>query len=223
MVKKHRSLTPAAVLRATLVLRAATVLGAALLLAGCPSPWPRPSTGGNRGAVPPQAAPPSASAPGPIPPAPATPRPQSPPRENHLSPATRSLVTQAHGLFAHRRHRRRLLDPGSGTAHRAEQSAALDRAGDACGWWKATLIKPGELCTQGAGARERRPHGASPGGAAARRCAGGGRTMPRRKMRKPSVHAFSRDRHSPRPRRSTSPESAAKHHTNARRRPSQAR
>ncbi len=101
MVKKHRSLTPAAVLRATLVLRAATVLGAALLLAGCPSPWPRPSTGGNPGTIPPQAAPPSASAPAPIPPAPATPRPQSPPRENHLSPATRSLVTQAHGLLAH--------------------------------------------------------------------------------------------------------------------------
>jgi tetratricopeptide (TPR) repeat protein len=101
MVKKHRSLTPATVLRAALVPRAATVLGAALLLAGCPSPWPRPSTGANPSTIPPQAAPPPAPAPAPIPPAPATPRPQSPPRENHLSPATRSLVTQAHGLLAH--------------------------------------------------------------------------------------------------------------------------
>jgi tetratricopeptide (TPR) repeat protein len=100
MVKKHRSLTPATVLRAALVPRAATVLGAALLLAGCPSPWPRPSTGANPSTIPPQA-PPPAPAPAPIPPAPATPRPQSPPRENHLSPATRSLVTQAHGLLAH--------------------------------------------------------------------------------------------------------------------------
>src|SRR5579863_10239038 len=113
MVEKPRSLTPAAVLRAAtvpraaLVLRAvtvpraATVLGAALLLTGCPSPWPRPSTGANPSTIPPQATPPPASAPAPIPPAPATPRPQSPPRENHLSPATRSLVTQAHGLLAH--------------------------------------------------------------------------------------------------------------------------
>src|SRR6202453_1496321 len=93
MVERHRSLTPAAVLRAALV------LGAALPLAGCPSPWPRPSPGTNPSAIPPPATP--APAPAPIPPAPAAPRPQSPPRENHLSPATRSLVTQAHGLLAH--------------------------------------------------------------------------------------------------------------------------
>jgi len=38
--------------------------------------------------------------PAPAPP-PAAHRPQSPPRESHLSPATRSLVTQAHALLAH--------------------------------------------------------------------------------------------------------------------------
>jgi tetratricopeptide (TPR) repeat protein len=100
MVKKHRPLTPSAVLRASIVLRAPIALGAALLLAGCPSPWPRPSTGTNPSAIPPSATPPPAQVPAPIP-APAAPRPQSPPRENHLSPATRSLVTQAHALLTH--------------------------------------------------------------------------------------------------------------------------
>lgn len=101
MAKKHRSLTPAAVLRAAIAFRPSIVLGAALLLAGCPSPSPRPSTGTNPSAIPPSAKPPPAPVPAPIPPAPSTPRPQSPPRENHLSPATRSLVAQAHGLLAH--------------------------------------------------------------------------------------------------------------------------
>jgi uncharacterized protein HemY len=88
MVKKHRSLTLAA------------VLGMALLLGGCPSPWPRPSPG-TIPSAPPSPAPPPAAVPAPTPQEPAAPRPQSPPRENHLSPATRSLVTQAHGLLAH--------------------------------------------------------------------------------------------------------------------------
>jgi uncharacterized protein HemY len=39
---------------------------------------------------------PSATTPAQIP---AAPRPQAPPRENHLSPATRSLVAQAHRLL----------------------------------------------------------------------------------------------------------------------------
>jgi uncharacterized protein HemY len=100
MVKTHRSLTlPAA-------------LGTALLLAGCPSPWPRPSPPSNPGTIP---APPSAPAPASAPPLPpAAPRPPSPPRENHLSPATRSLVTQAHRLLA-----RGDIDGASSTLDRA--------------------------------------------------------------------------------------------------------
>jgi tetratricopeptide (TPR) repeat protein len=82
MVKKHRSLT------------LATVLGTALLLAGCPSPWPRPSAPTNPSAIPPPPPPPAQ-----VPAAPAAPRPQATPRENHLSPATRSLVAQAHRLL----------------------------------------------------------------------------------------------------------------------------
>ncbi len=86
MVEKHRSLT------------LATVLGTALLLAGCPSPWPRPSAPANPGATTPPS-PPPAPAPAQVPEAPPSPRPQAPPRENHLSPATRSLVAQAHKLL----------------------------------------------------------------------------------------------------------------------------
>jgi uncharacterized protein HemY len=86
MVQKHRSLTLPA------------VLGMALLLAGCPSPWPRPSVPANPSAIPP--APPPVAAPAQVPEAPPAPRPQAPPRENHLSPATRSLVAQAHKLLA---------------------------------------------------------------------------------------------------------------------------
>jgi tetratricopeptide (TPR) repeat protein len=69
----------------------------ALLLAGCPSPWTRPEPQGSAPALPPPAPEP---APAPAPPA-APPRPSPAPRENHLSPATRSLVTQAHTLLAH--------------------------------------------------------------------------------------------------------------------------
>src|SRR5271168_2824078 len=68
-----------------------------LLLGGCPSPWTRPEPQGNAPAVPPPAEP--AAPPAPV--TPAQPRPAQPPRENHLSPATRSLVTQAHTLLAH--------------------------------------------------------------------------------------------------------------------------
>jgi Flp pilus assembly protein TadD len=45
---------------------------------------------------------------------PASPRPQQQPRENHLSPATRSLVAQAHGLLA-----RGDIDGASSTLDRA--------------------------------------------------------------------------------------------------------
>jgi cytochrome c-type biogenesis protein CcmH/NrfG len=85
MDKKHRPLT------------LATVLAMALLLAGCPSPWPRPSAPANPSAIPP---PPPVPEPAQVPEAPPVPRPQAPPRENHLSPATRSLVAQAHKLLA---------------------------------------------------------------------------------------------------------------------------
>ena len=73
---------------------------AALLLSGCPAPARRPS-------LPPPAASTTAPSVGgspstqvPPPNAPA-PRPPAPPRENHLSPATHSLVTQAHTLLTH--------------------------------------------------------------------------------------------------------------------------
>ena len=86
MDKKHRPLT------------LATVPAMALLLAGCPSPWPRPSAPANPSSIPPP--PPLPAAPAQVPEAPPAPRPQAPPRENHLSPATRSLVAQAHKLLA---------------------------------------------------------------------------------------------------------------------------
>jgi uncharacterized protein HemY len=90
MDQEHRALRRVAAL--------GLVVNLSLLLGGCPSPWTRPEPQGSAPAIPaqpsPAPAPPSA-------PAPASPRPQAPPRENHLSPATRSLVTQAHTLLAH--------------------------------------------------------------------------------------------------------------------------
>jgi hypothetical protein len=84
MVQEYRALRQAAAL--------GLVAGLALLLGGCPSPWTRPEPQGSAPSIPPQPAPPSAPAPAPA---------RPPPRENHLSPATRSLVTQAHTLLAH--------------------------------------------------------------------------------------------------------------------------
>jgi hypothetical protein len=75
------------------------VVGFALLLGGCPAPWTRPEPQGSAPAIP-QPGTPEPAAPPPAP-APSPPRPPQPPRENHLSPATRSLVTQAHSLLAH--------------------------------------------------------------------------------------------------------------------------
>ena len=103
MVEKHRSLK-----------LAAGLLVATLPLAGCPSPWTRPSPGPSQPSLPAPAAPPSAPAPAPAPPPPAAPRPQPTPRENHLSPATRSLVTQAHTLLS-----RGDIDGASSTLDRA--------------------------------------------------------------------------------------------------------
>lgn len=91
-------------------------LAAVLLLSGCPSPGPRPDA--RSAPVPVPAPPPAPAAPTspnlpPPPPAPVPP-PAPPPRENHLSPATQSLVTQAHTLMSHGD-----LDGASSTLDRA--------------------------------------------------------------------------------------------------------
>lgn len=87
-------------------------LAAAVLLSGCPAPSQRPEG-------------PSNPIPGPQPPGPLTPGPLTPippppprappaPRENHLSPATLSLVTQSRTLASHGD-----LDGASSTLDRA--------------------------------------------------------------------------------------------------------
>jgi tetratricopeptide (TPR) repeat protein len=92
MAQAHRSLRTLA-----------AALAAAALLSGCPAPSQRPQ-------------PPSNSIPGPQPSEPLTPGPLAPipPRENHLSPATRSLVTQSRTLAS-----RGDLDGASSTLDRA--------------------------------------------------------------------------------------------------------
>jgi len=105
MVQEHRSLSRALALIG---------VGTALLLAGCPAPAPRPAQSGS--AIP--SSPPSVAQPAPPsspqqPPPPAV-RPQPAPRENHLSAATRSLVTQARAQVA-----RGDLDSASSTIDRA--------------------------------------------------------------------------------------------------------
>jgi uncharacterized protein HemY len=89
MAQTHHALT-------TLVL----LLGTAAMLSGCPSPARRPQP-----ASPPPSSPtPSASSnasPSPTSPLPGSPQPRPPPRQNTLSPATRSLVTQSRALLAH--------------------------------------------------------------------------------------------------------------------------
>ncbi|HEY1314116.1 MAG TPA: tetratricopeptide repeat protein [Steroidobacteraceae bacterium] len=89
MAQAHRSLTLAA------------CLAAAVLLSGCPAPEPRPMP------------PPGTSFPESPPSVPAQPAP-APPRENHLSAATHSLVTQARTLETHGD-----LDGASSTLDRA--------------------------------------------------------------------------------------------------------
>jgi len=106
MVQKHRSLTTL-----TAALAAAALLGGCSLFAprptqpsnGSASPSPQPS-----GSLPPSPAPPSA------PPAQPVPPPPPPSRENHLSPATHSLVTQARTQISHGD-----LDGASATLDRA--------------------------------------------------------------------------------------------------------
>jgi tetratricopeptide (TPR) repeat protein len=102
MVQKHRSLNRLAVL---------APLATALLLSGCPASSTRPQFP----SPPPPSAPESnASPPGAATPNPPPPRAPQPPRENHLSPATRSLVTQAKTLMS-----RGDLDAASSTLDRA--------------------------------------------------------------------------------------------------------
>jgi tetratricopeptide (TPR) repeat protein len=83
------------------------VLGMAVALSGCPGPSLRSSPNEPSNIEQPPAPPPATAIP------PPTPRPP-PPRENHLSPATSSLVTQARVLIA-----RNDLDGASATLDRA--------------------------------------------------------------------------------------------------------
>jgi hypothetical protein len=102
MVQEHRSLSGAAAL-----------ICAALLLGGCFGPAPRPAPPATE--IP--QSPSSPALPPPSPPAASTPPPvhaQPAPRENHLSPATHALVTQARSLAAHGD-----LDGASSTLDRA--------------------------------------------------------------------------------------------------------
>ncbi len=105
MVQEHHSL------------KLLLVAGMAGLLTGCPAPGPRPSAP-SQPYVSPSSAPspsssgsaaPRVSAPQPLPPSAAPPV-----RENHLSPATRALVAQAHTLIA-----KGDLDAASATLDRA--------------------------------------------------------------------------------------------------------
>ena len=84
----------------------AASVASAVLLSGCPAPEPRPlPPTGSFPESPPSGAPPQSSQPAPTP---------LPPRENHLSPATRSLVAQARTLQS-----RGDLDGASSTLDRA--------------------------------------------------------------------------------------------------------
>jgi tetratricopeptide (TPR) repeat protein len=105
MVQRYCSLA-----RRLAPIRLAAVLGATLALAGCLSPVPRPEPPVNPSSAIASPEPPS------VPPAsaPPTPRPPQPLREAHLSPATRSLVAQAHEQLA-----RADLDGASLTLDRA--------------------------------------------------------------------------------------------------------
>jgi tetratricopeptide (TPR) repeat protein len=112
MVQESRSLkTFAAGLTAAKTL--AAVLTAAMLLSGCPAPAPRPGSPSNPFPGP-QPSGPLAPTPPPPQAPPAPPRAPPPSRENHLSPATRSLVTQARTLVSHGD-----LDGASSTLDRA--------------------------------------------------------------------------------------------------------
>jgi tetratricopeptide (TPR) repeat protein len=101
MAQAHRSLRTLAV-----------ALAAAALLSGCltPSQRPQPTSNSIPGPQPSEPLTPGPLAPIPPPP----PRAPPPPRENHLSPATRALVTQSRTLAS-----RGDLDGASSTLDRA--------------------------------------------------------------------------------------------------------
>ena len=96
MAQEHRALT-----------RLAAACAVALLLGGCPAPSMRPEAPGNSASGPQ----PGSSA---SPASPSVPPSVPPPRENRLSPATSSLVTQARALVS-----RGDLDGASSTLDRA--------------------------------------------------------------------------------------------------------
>jgi tetratricopeptide (TPR) repeat protein len=100
MAQAHRSLTTLA-----------AALCAAILVSGCPAPSRRPEPPANPTPGPQSSEP---VTPGPLAPSPPSPRAPSAPRENHLSPATRSLVTQSRTLAS-----RGDLDGASSTLDRA--------------------------------------------------------------------------------------------------------
>jgi tetratricopeptide (TPR) repeat protein len=100
MAQKHHSLTRLTHASALNVLHALAVTA---LLSGCSLFSSRPTTPGTASPNRPPPAPPAAGSPQLMPPSPTTPQhaPAQPPRENSLSPATRSLVTQAKTLMSH--------------------------------------------------------------------------------------------------------------------------
>src|SRR3984893_15093905 len=101
MAQAHRSLRTLA-----------AALAAAVLLSGCPAPSQRPQPPSNPIPGPQPSGP---LAPGPLTPiTPPPPRAPPAPRENHLSPATLSLVTQSRTLASHGD-----LDGASSTLDRA--------------------------------------------------------------------------------------------------------
>jgi uncharacterized protein HemY len=101
MAQEYRALT-----------RLAAACTVALLLGGCAAPSMRPEAPGNSAAGPQDGS--SASPASPNVPQPVPPPPLQPPRENRLSPATSSLVTQARALVSHGD-----LDGASSTLDRA--------------------------------------------------------------------------------------------------------
>jgi predicted Zn-dependent protease len=102
MAQEHRSLTRALV---------PALAAMAVLLSGCPAPATRTPLSNAPGDAP---QPDLSASPILPPPASTAQRPPQPPRENHLSPATRSLVTQARTLMS-----RGDLDGASSTLDRA--------------------------------------------------------------------------------------------------------